>query len=161
MEKTKYFTITEKPSADGFCADGFCFQPVDLGEEEKEAVEKEIAEWELIDTYKNTYEDLSYDDKSVSEGERVITDDLLVSFLTGSMTSNQVRGGYLLKDKHFTGYVLLLENTTSFGMAVSKNNGFGILFIDGRKAGKTSYHYFHSSTEISESEDSEYTVRKK
>ena len=169
-EATKYFEIVERPLAlneDCFYVEedapgrDVWFRPAKITEKQLTELQKEIAQWELVDSYKNVYEDLSYDDKSVSEGERVISDDLLVSFLQGSSVSNQVRGGYLLKRHRFIGYVLALENTSSYGMSVSRNRGLGVLFTDGRKIGRTGYHYFHSSTEISESDDSVFSVRHK
>ena len=121
----------------------------------------QIEEWELVDIYRNSYEDLAYNDKTVNEGERVIGDELLVSFLNASCSSDQVRGGYLIDDKGFAGIVILNDDTTSYGMSVSENSGLGVLLTDGTGIGKTQYHYFHCSTEISESRDSVYELRKK
>ncbi len=169
-ETTKFFEIVEWPLAlneDCFFIEDedsdreVWFRPAKVTELQMNDLEKEIGEWELIDTYRNVYEDLAYDDKSVSEGERVITDDKLVSLLQGSRVSDQVRGGYLLRKHRFVGYVLALENTSSYGMSASRNKGLGILLTDGRKIGRTGYHYFHCSTETSESDDSEYSVRHK
>ena len=168
-EKTEFFAIinnSDLPIEDSFnveTRDGekLCFRPLILSEEEKEEVKKQIACWELVESYRSVYEDLSYDDRTVSEGERVISDELLVSFLEDSLSSDQVRGGYLLDQGKFVGYIVLNESVSSFGMAVDRNRAFGVLLIDGRKYGKTSRHYFHASTEISESEDSSYFVRAK
>ncbi|MBR3151499.1 MAG: hypothetical protein IKF46_05900 [Erysipelotrichaceae bacterium] len=84
-----------------------------------------------------------------------------MSFLQGSYFSNQIRGGYLLDRGQFAGVIIAAENTSSFGMAVTKSFDFGILFTDGTKIGRTGYHYFHCSTEISESRDSVYSLRRK
>ncbi|MBR2802684.1 MAG: hypothetical protein IKE21_08915 [Erysipelotrichaceae bacterium] len=117
--------------------EGISFKPAELIEDEMTVLKEEIDRWELIDTYRNVYEDLAYNDKSVSEGEKVITDELPVSFLTGSHSSNQVRGGYLLDQGRFIGYILDLGSTSSFGMSVTHSESLGILFTDGRKIGKT------------------------
>ena len=107
------------------------------------------------------YEDLAYNDKTENEGERIITDDLLASFLQVSYSSDQVRGGYLFDEEGFLGYILAIENTSSFGMSVNRSEGLGVLLKDGTAHGRTSYHYFHSSTEVSETQDSIFRIRKK
>lgn len=170
-ERTKFFEIIPQPEVitdETFCTkkshddkEGLWFRPVVLNENETEEIMKEINEWEFIDKYSGSYENMAYEDKSSWSGERVITDDLLVSMLKGSHVSNQVRGGYLLKNGHFAGIVMALEDVTSFGMAYQKEDFFSALLTDGTKYGKTSFHYFHSSTEISESNDSEYLLRRK
>ena len=168
-EKTEFFEIVKEADAarkESFNVEtkeggSLCFRPLLLNEKQKEEIKKQISRWELVDSYRSIYEDLSYGDRTKSEGERIITDELLVSFLEGSLSSDQVRGGYLLDQGRFIGYIILNESVSSFGMSVEKNRGFGVLLTDGRKYGKTSYHYFHASTEISESEDSDYSVRPK
>ena len=167
-DRTKYFEITDAPAdpdsgyfhIEDSCGD-LWFRPADIDSAEAGKLSDEAGKWELVDSYRSVYEDLAYDDRSVSEGERVITDDLLVSLLQASLSSNQVRGGYLIKNGSFAGYVLSTENTSSFGMSVNKDSGLGALLIDGRSFGRTSYHYFHSSTELSESSSSDYSLRLK
>ena len=168
-EKTKFFEIVRGGNTqdDVFIAfvgdpgEEICFQPVCLTGQETASLMEEIGNWELVDAYDYKYEDLAYDDVSSGSGERIITDDLLVSFLQGSYTSDQVHGGYLIDEGHFAGVVLDLEYDSSFGMAWSRDRKFGILLTDGRKGGRTDSHYFHSSTEVSESSDSTYLLRKK
>ena len=175
-EMTKYFEIVRGPypkvmepfrrgeTREIFCAgdektEEIWFRPVELSDEERDRLSKERENWELVDKYEWVDENLVYDDTESGEGERVVTDELLVSFLTGRYMSNQVRGGYLLEGGHFAGYLLKLEDTSSFGMAYSRSTDFGILLTDGRKIGRTDYHYFHSSTELSEKHSSVYSVR--
>ncbi|MBQ7065085.1 MAG: hypothetical protein IJM90_09380 [Firmicutes bacterium] len=168
--KTKFYSKFEKPlpgddSVFRVCEEGgsdvIMFSPVELPPEESARIMEEIEGWELVDTYRWHYEDLSYNDESSGSGERIITDSLLASFLDGHYVSNQVRGGYLLDQGHFAGYVLKLESTSSYGMAVHNDQGLGVLLTDGRKYGKTDYHYFHCSTEIDEERSFVYSVRKK
>ena len=54
--------------------------------------------------------------------------------------------------------MLDLEDTTSYGMAYRHERRFSVLFTDGTRLGKTSYHYSHCSTEKDESSSSEYSL---
>ena len=166
LENMVFFEIVADPEAagNGLCAagegaDALCFRRTEVDAETRSRLEEELKAWEVVDTFRWKYEDLAYDDGSSDEGERVVPfSDILFG---GSYASNQLRGGCLLKDGAFAGVVIKVENTTSFGMAVGREEGFGALLTDGRRIGKTAYHYFHSSTEISESHDSVYTLRRK
>ena len=103
-EKTKFFEIVRGGNTQdevyfasvGDPGEEIRFQPVCLAEKEMASLLEEIGNWELVDVYDYKYEDLAYDDVSSGSGERIITDDLLVSFLQGSYTSDQVHGGYLI-----------------------------------------------------------------
>ena len=169
--KTIFFEIINKPETEAeetfhtTPADDseqeIWFTPLQLTAEEEASVRHEIYEWELVDNYYSRYEDLAYNDVSESAGERVITEELFVTFLNGSHLSNQVRGGYLLKDGKFAGFLLAIENTSSFGMAVNKANHFSALLTDGTKSGETAFHFFHSSTETSSTEQSKYELRRR
>lgn len=163
QDKTKFFEVINEPAEDEdvYEVEDICFRPLIVSDAEKEELLKKVSEWEFIDKYEYCDENLAYDDKSEGKGERVITDELLASFIAGCFISNQVRGGYLFKNGEFVGIIIKTENVSSFGMSVNKNTGLGLLLTDGRKLGKTSYHYFHSSTESSESRSSEYTLRHK
>lgn len=171
MRKTTIFfsriAKPEKPSdkqyhtGTGDLPEEIWFTPAEVDETTESRLWEEIRKWELIDTYHNKYEDLAYDDRSESSGERIVAEEDLVSFLQGSYISNQIRSGYLLDHGQFAGVIIAAENTSSFGMAVTKSFDFGILFTDGTKIGRTGYHYFHCSTEISESRDSVYSLRRK
>ena len=168
-EKTKFFEIIRGGNTQenvfiasvGDPGEEVRFQPVCLTGQETDSLMEEIGNWEIVDVYDYKYEDLAYDDVSSGSGERIISDDLLVSFLQGSYTSDQVQGGYLIDEGHFVGVVLDLEYDSSFGMAWNRDRKFGILLTDGRKGGRTDSHYFHSSTEVSESRNSTYLLRKK
>ncbi|MBQ9037327.1 MAG: hypothetical protein IJ115_07730 [Erysipelotrichaceae bacterium] len=164
QEKTRFFEVVTEASENDeslYEVEGIFFRPLEVSAEEKSELLKKVSEWELIDSYEYCDEDLAYDDKTEGKGERVITDELLASFIVGSFISNQVRGGYLFKDGQFAGMIIETENVSSYGMSVNKSNGLGLLLTDGRKLGKTDYHYFHSGTESSESRSSEYTLRHK
>ena len=88
-EKTKFFKrVNKKEKDNAFEVDGICFVSYEAKEDEKERLMKQIEEYQLIDSYKNKYEDLAYNDKTENEGERIITDDLLASFLQVSYSSD-------------------------------------------------------------------------
>ena len=135
------------------------FRRAELRDSERAALERELEAWEFVDKYEFCYENLVYDDESKGSGERVIPFSNLV--FGGSYASNQVRGGCLLAGGAFAGVFLKLENTTSYGMAVTQSKGFGALLTDGRRIGRTSYHYSHCSTELAERRSSVYTLRRK
>ncbi len=166
-ERTKFFRTIPGPEEGAYFAGGegrpetVWFEPFEAEGERKEALMEQVSRWELVDTYRRVYEDLAYEDRSEYSGERVIGDELLASFISGSYYSNQVRGGYLFEDGRFAGYILSLENVSSYGMSVHQSSNTGILFTDGRTIGRVEYHYFHSSTETSREEDSVYSVRPK
>ncbi len=169
-EKTKFFEKIPKPQTetDGvyhtevkYQPEVIWFRPVEVSETALELLMEEIEKWEVVDTYKQVYENLVYEDRKTYSGERVIPDADIVSFLSGSYLSSQLRGGYLLEKGSFAGVILKIENTSSFGMSAHQDNEFGILLTDGRKIGRTEYHYFHCSTEIDEEEDSVYSLRRK
>ena len=159
-----YFQIVKDPNAENLCTAGsgeeavfFC--RANISEEQREEIEKELQNWEIIDTYKWKYEDLAYDHEESGEGEKAIPFDHLV--FSGSYASNDLRGGILLENGKFAGIAVKLENTSSYGMSSSRDEGYGVLFTDGTKTGRTDYHYFHCSTEISESNDDSYSLRRK
>lgn len=67
----------------------------------------------------------------------------------------------MIRDGHFCGALIRTELTSSFGMSVYRNNEFGLLFTDGSRAGGTEEHYSHSSTEVSESRHTVYSLKKR
>ncbi len=67
----------------------------------------------------------------------------------------------VVRDGHFLGALLDLENTGSMGMAVSKDREYGILLIDGSEDGRTEEHFSHTSSEVSEERDTRYFLRRK
>ncbi|MBR4470211.1 MAG: hypothetical protein IKS54_02705 [Erysipelotrichaceae bacterium] len=67
----------------------------------------------------------------------------------------------VIKDGHFHGVLLEIENTSSMGMSVYKNTEYGVLLIDGYRDGRTEEHYSHSSSEVSSSEDTIYSLQRK
>ena len=134
------------------------FRPVELSDEEIARLEPELAKWSVADKYEWRYEDMVYDDVKEGSGTRLIPLAELESLISGSHLSSATRGGILLKKGGFCGVVLDLEDTTSYGMAYRHERRFSVLFTDGTKLGKTSYHYSHCSTEKDESSSSEYSL---
>ena len=128
------------------------FRRAEVSDGERAALEQALEAWEFYDKYEFCYENLVYEDESKGAGERVIPFSDLV--FGGSYASNQVRGGC-------AGVFLKLGNTTSFGMSVTQSEDFGALLTDGRRIGRTSYHYSHCSTELAERRSSVYSLRRK
>ena len=135
------------------------FRRTEVSDEERAALEQALEAWEFCDKYEFCYENLVYEDESKGSGERVIPFSDLV--FGGSYATNQVRGGCLLEGGAFAGVFLKLGNTTSFGMSVTQSEDFGALLTDGRRIGRTSYHYSHCSTELAERRSSVYSLRRK
>ena len=135
------------------------FRKVEVSGAARTALEAELETWALVSRYEWVYENLAYNDRRSGKGERVIPFSDLV--FGGSRASNQVRGGCLLDGGVFAGVTVRLENTSSYGMAVTKSEGFGALLTDGRKIGRTGYSYSHCSTEIDDSHSAEYFLRRK
>ena len=136
------------------------FRPVELTGAALTALESELQGWEVADRYKWRDEDYVNEVDESGQGERVIPFSKIVSFLSGAFTTGQLRGGLLLEHGAFAGVILKLENTTSYGMAWSRSDGLGVLLTDGRKLGRTDYHYFHTSTEKAESAEHDYSLRR-
>lgn len=165
-ENTQYFEIVPAPAGKaedlyraGDGAEALWFREIEVSGEARAALEAELAKWELVSKYEWEYENLAYNDKSSGKGERVIPFSDLV--FGGACASNQVRGGCLLDGGVFAGVAVRLENTSSYGMAVTKSEGFGALLTDGRTVGRTDYYYSHCSTEIDESHSAEYSLRRR
>ena len=135
------------------------FRRAEVSDDERAALERELEAWEFVDKYEFCYENLVYEDESKGSGERVIPFSDLV--FGGSYATNQVRGGCLQAGGVFAGVFLKLGNTTSFGMSVTQSEDFGALLTDGRRLGRTSYHYSHCSTELAERRSSVYSLRRK
>ena len=165
-DQIQFFEIVPAPEgkAEGLfrAGDGdnaLWFRRAEVSEGERAALEQALEAWEFYDKYEFCYENLVYEDESKGAGERVIPFSDLV--FGGSYATNQVRGGCLLEGGVFAGVFLKLEDTTSYGMAVTQSEGFGALLTDGRRIGRTSYHYSHCSTELAERRSSVYTLRRK
>lgn len=165
-ENTQYFEIVpapEEPAEGLYCAgsgsEAIWFRRVEVSDAARSALEAELETWALVSKYEWEYENLAYNDRRSGRGERVIPFSDLV--FGGSCASNQVRGGCLLDGGVFAGVAVGLENTSSYGMAVTKSEGFGALLTDGRKIGRTGCSYSHCSTEIDDSHSSEYFLRRR
>ncbi len=165
-KNTRFFLLAEGPDAlfgevlsAGSDEDKLLFRRTGADENTVAALEEELKGWELIKKYKYEYEDLAYEHRRSGSGERVVPFCDVV--LGGSYASSQLRGGFLLRGGRFAGIVMLLEDSSSYGMAHHRDEKYGALLTDGRSFGRTEYHYFHCSTEVDESEDAEYLLRRK
>ena len=163
---TRFFLLAEGPDAlfgemlsAGSGSERILFRRAEADASTVAALEEELKGGELIKKYKYKYEDLAYEHKRSGSGERVMPFCDVV--LGGSYTTSQLRGGFLLRGGRFAGIVMLLEDSSSYGMAHHRDEKYGALLTDGRSFGRTEYHYFHCSTEVDESEDAEYLLRRK
>ena len=165
-KNTRFFLLAEGPDAlfgevlsAGSGSERILFRRSEADERTISALEEELGGWEIIKKYKFEHEDLSYDDASSGAGEVIVPFHDVV--LGGSYASSQLRGGFLLRGGRFAGIVMLLEDSSSYGMAYRHDEEYGVLLTDGRSFGRTEDHYFHCSTEVDESEDAEYLLRRK
>lgn len=67
----------------------------------------------------------------------------------------------VIRDGHFIGALIDVEDVSSYGMSVNKSRGWGILFTDGSTDGETKKYSSHCSTEVDRSEETTYSLKKK
>ena len=67
----------------------------------------------------------------------------------------------VIKDGHFIGALIDTEDVSSMGLSVYRSREYGILYTDGRKIGKTEEYFSHSSDEIAETSDTNYSLKHK
>ena len=67
----------------------------------------------------------------------------------------------VIKDGHFIGALIEIEDVSSYGMSVNKSREWGILFTDGSTDGVVKKYYSHCSTEVDRSEETTYSLKRK
>ena len=67
----------------------------------------------------------------------------------------------VIRDGHFIGALIDVEDVSSYGMSVNKSRDWGILFTDGTTDGETKKYSSHCSTEVDRSEETTYSLKKK
>ena len=115
---------------------------------QRDMIQEEAKEWVLVK--KGHYKETLYwhdDDKSEWDGTSEIED--------------YYKRQAVIRDGHFAGALLYLENTSSMGMAVHKSSEYGILFTDGTTVGRIEEYLSHNSTEVDREEDSVYSLKRK
>ena len=67
----------------------------------------------------------------------------------------------VIKDGHFFGALIHSDHNWGMGMASYRNDAFGILFVDGSKAGRTDDYESRSSDESSYEKTTTYSLKRK
>ena len=67
----------------------------------------------------------------------------------------------VIKDGHFIGALIEIEDVSSYGMSVNKSRDWGILFTDGSTDGEIKKYFSHCSTEVDRSEETTYSLKRK
>ena len=67
----------------------------------------------------------------------------------------------VIRDGHFIGALIDVEDVSSYGMSVNKSRDWGILFTDGTTDGETKKYSSHCSTEVDRSEETTYSLKRK
>lgn len=67
----------------------------------------------------------------------------------------------VIKDEHFIGALIEIEDVSSYGMSVNRSLDWGILFTDGSTDGVVKKYYSHCSTEVDRSEETTYSLKRK
>ena len=67
----------------------------------------------------------------------------------------------VIRDGHFVGALIDVEDVSSYGMSVNKSRDWGILFTDGTTDGETKKYSSHCSTEVDRSEETTYSLKRK
>ena len=67
----------------------------------------------------------------------------------------------VIKDGHFIGALIEIEDVSSYGMSVNRSRDWGILFTDGSTDGVVKKYYSHCSTEVDRSEETTYSLKRK
>ena len=114
----------------------------------RDRILEEAKEWVLVADKKEEETLLWHDDDHSSWTSTELTEDFYKKHV-------------VVKDGHFIGALIEMENVSSYGMAVDRSRDWGILFTNGTSDGETRQHYSHCSTEIDRSEDIQYSLRRK
>ncbi len=67
----------------------------------------------------------------------------------------------VIKDGHFIGALIEIEDVSSYGMSVNRSRDWGILFTDGSTDGEIKKYSSHCSTEVDRSEETTYSLKRK
>ena len=67
----------------------------------------------------------------------------------------------VIRDGHFIGALIDVEDVSSYGMSVNRSRDCGILFTDGSTDGETKKYESHCSTEVDRSEETTYSLKRK
>ncbi len=67
----------------------------------------------------------------------------------------------VIRDGHFFGALIEIEDVSSYGMSVNRSSEWGVLFTDGRTAGEPKPYFTHCSTEVDRSEETTYSLKRK
>ena len=142
------YGITEDPQEALVTAGNTYLKPVPVTPEQREEILNEAKQWILV---------------KVTKSKEVLYwhDDYTETWTSTKEIDDFYQKGIVIKDGHFYGAMINEESVSSMGLFVSKDREAGVLFINGTKDGKTEPHYHHSSSEVSEEEDSTFSLHPK
>jgi hypothetical protein len=67
----------------------------------------------------------------------------------------------VIRDGHFFGALIEIEDVSSYGMSVNRSSEWGVLFTDGSTDGEIKKYFSHCSTEVDRSEETTYSLKRK
>ncbi len=121
---------------------------VEVSRAERDSILEEAKEWVLVaDTVEEETLFWHDDDQSTWKSTKEIED--------------FYKRHAVIKDGHFIGALLEIEDVASYGMSVNRSSDWGILFTDGSTDGVISKHFSHCSTEVDRTEDTTYSLKRK
>ena len=116
--------------------------------EQREQILKEAGEW-VIEAVTKSEETLYWHDDDHSE------------WTSTREIEDFCKKSAVVRDGHFIGALLEPQLTSSMGLSVYRDKQYGILLTDGTSDGRTGEYFSHSSDEVSESEDTTFSLKRK
>ena len=119
-----------------------------ISKEDRDRILEEAKEWVLVaDT--------------IEEETLLWHDDDHSTWTSTEKTEDFYKRQVVIRDGHFIGALIDVEDVSSYGMSVNKSRDWGILFTDGTTDGETKKYSSHCSTEVDRSEETTYSLKRK
>ena len=121
---------------------------VEVSKEQRDTILAEAKEWVLVAETKNEETLFWHDDDQSTWTSTKEIEDFYKRYVA-------------IKDGHFIGALIEIEDVSSYGMSVNRSRDWGILFTDGSTDGEIKKYFSHCSTEVDRTEETTYSLKRK
>lgn len=121
---------------------------VEVSKKQRDQILEEAKEWVLV--------------ADTKEEETLLWHDDDYSVWTSTEEIKDFYKQYVvIRDGHFFGALIEIEDVSSYGMSVNRSSEWGVLFTDGSTDGEIKKYFSHCSTEVDRSEETTYSLKRK
>ena len=141
--------------------DELTLQYAEYGEKATARLQKEAAKYEVCSDNDYSYEYDEDDYPTRGSKRKLFEVEKLVSLSSGCYSTDEVRADILIVRGHFAGVVVYTERRGGNGWNNYSENGYAVLYKDGRIVGNNVSSYSYSGASSSKDDEYTYTLRKK